>query len=78
MGAATAPRRVLVVEDDADVRALLCGVLEDAEYACVPCENGRQALDAVTARMPDLVLPDLVLLDLLLPVLDGWQFLDAY
>ncbi len=59
---------VLVVDDDPDMRAVIVLTLEASGYATRVAQNGRQALEAVAARMPDLVL-----LDMLMPVMDGWQ-----
>ena len=43
-------------------------LLGDAGYATRSAANGQEALDAVSAKMPALVL-----LDMLMPVMDGWQ-----
>ncbi|HEY8210949.1 MAG TPA: response regulator [Myxococcaceae bacterium] len=59
---------VLIVDDDSDMRAVLVLALQDAGYTTRVAQDGRQALDAVAARMPALVL-----LDMLMPVMDGWQ-----
>ncbi len=48
-------------------------VLTDEGYEMVEAIDGAEALDLAT-RQP----PDLILLDMRLPVLDGWQFADAY
>jgi CheY-like chemotaxis protein len=63
-----APRDVLVVDDDPDMVDAMLLVLRGAGYASRSAGNGRQALEAVAARMPALVL-----LDMLMPVMDGWQ-----
>ncbi len=64
-----APRDVLVVDDDPDLVEVILLVLSGAGYAARSAANGRQALEAVKARMPALIL-----LDMLMPVMDGWQF----
>jgi DNA-binding response OmpR family regulator len=63
--------RVLVVDDDADIRSLLRHLLERAGYAVVEAANGREGLRALYASAPDLVL-----LDVSMPELDGWQTLE--
>ncbi|WP_049975538.1 ATP-binding protein [Chthoniobacter flavus] len=51
---------ILVVEDNRDMRDFICRVLEpDAETRAV--ENGRVALEAMTERIPDLVLTDMMM-----------------
>lgn len=51
---------ILVVEDNRDMRDFICRVLEsDAETRAV--ENGRVALEAMTERVPDLVLTDMMM-----------------
>jgi two-component system, chemotaxis family, chemotaxis protein CheY len=66
------PKRVLVVEDDTSIRMTVAEVLADEGYAVVTAENGLEALKIV-ANQP----PHLVVLDLMMPVLDGWGFLEA-
>jgi CheY-like chemotaxis protein len=61
--------RVLIVEDDAEIRETLSQVLEIEGYAVAAASDGRRAL--ATARQ---VHPDVILLDLMMPVMDGWQF----
>lgn len=63
-------RQVLIAEDDAAIRDVVTGVLEDEGYAVTAVANGQEALDSCHAATPDLVL-----LDLMMPVLDGFQFL---
>ncbi len=61
--------RVLVVDDDPDIRALLASALADDGYEVASAKNGRDALD-VLSRWP----ADVVILDLMMPVMDGWTF----
>jgi CheY-like chemotaxis protein len=63
-----AVKRVLVVDDDADVREAMRDVLEDAGYETRSASNGLEALDLLAERAPR---PDVVILDLSMPVLDG-------
>ena len=67
MEAATTPRPVvLVVEDEPNIRDLVCLHLGLESYECVPCADGETALKLTRARRFDLVI-----LDLMLPGLDG-------
>jgi CheY-like chemotaxis protein len=59
--------RVLIVDDDPDIRESLQDFLEDRGYTVETASNGAEALDIL--RMSDL--PCVILLDLLMPVLDG-------
>jgi len=63
--------RVLVVEDDKDVRELLVDLLESRGYRAIPAENGDEALLKAKAYCPNVVL-----LDQTMPVMDGRQFLE--
>jgi DNA-binding response OmpR family regulator len=65
--------RVLVVEDDDDLRHLIGSALADAGYAAVEAADGEAALAACVERDPDVVL-----LDLNLPRLGGEAFAEAY
>ena len=63
---------VLLVDDDADGRDPLCAFLIKSGHTveCVP--SGKEALAAVIARVPDLVI-----LDLFMPEMDGGNFLEV-
>ena len=63
-------KRVLIVEDDEDIRDVLLQVLELEGYRVVAAANGQEAL----ALLRNGEHPDLILLDLMMPVMDGWQF----
>lgn len=62
---------VLVVDDDPEVRALIRVTVEDAGLRAVEAANGQAALDWLAVNPT----PALVLLDLMMPVIDGFQFL---
>ncbi len=62
--------KILVVEDDDDIRDSLKELLEEEGYDIDTAANGLQAL----ARMQGPTLPHVILLDLMMPVMDGWQF----
>ncbi len=64
-------RSVLVVEDDVDVRAALGEFLADEGYEVETATNGREALQWLEKHKPGLVL-----LDLMMPVMNGWEFLE--
>jgi signal transduction histidine kinase/CheY-like chemotaxis protein len=63
---------ILVVEDDPVARELICRLLEKEGFISREAENGRAALDSVTASRPSLIL-----LDLMMPVMDGFEFLET-
>ena len=56
-------RSVLVVDDDADVRALLKDLLTEADYKPRIAKTGGEALEAVAKDLPDLVMMDVKLPD---------------
>jgi DNA-binding response OmpR family regulator len=63
--------RVLVVDDDADIRLLLRELLERAGYAVDEAEDGRTALRVLFTTPPSLVI-----LDVSMPEMDGYQTLE--
>jgi CheY-like chemotaxis protein len=65
---------VLVVDDDADMIEVIELVLQDAGYKTRSALNGQQALDAVASGG----MPALIVLDMLMPVMNGWQFAEAF
>jgi len=66
------PCRVLLVEDQADLRALMRRMLEQEGWVVTEAENGRVALDRVAENPPELIV-----LDLMMPEMDGFSFLEA-
>jgi CheY-like chemotaxis protein len=66
-------RRILVVDDDGDVRGMMREVLERAGYDVIDLPSGAEAL-ALIARLPP---PALILLDLGMDDVSGWEVLDA-
>jgi CheY-like chemotaxis protein len=62
---------ILLVEDNADIRAVLIEFLTDEGYVVCGATHGADAL-AVLRGTP--ALPRLIVLDLMMPVLNGWEF----
>src|SRR5687767_6348812 len=65
--------RVLVIDDDEHILALLREALGTEGYEVVGAVDGAEAIGAIRRGQPDLIL-----LDLMMPVLDGFSFLDLY
>jgi DNA-binding response OmpR family regulator len=63
--------RVLVIDDEPDIRKLLGTLLRRAGHEVAEADNGRTGLRALHALPPDLVL-----LDVSMPEMDGWQTLE--
>jgi two-component system chemotaxis response regulator CheY len=66
-----APSRILIVDDDADIRLTLTDCLEFDGYEVAQACDGLAALQALEAAP----LPDVILLDLMMPRMDGREFL---
>jgi two-component system, chemotaxis family, chemotaxis protein CheY len=63
---------VLIVDDDPNLLEVTSFVLESEGMAVETAKNGEEALASLRAGR----LPVLVLLDLMMPVMNGWEFLD--
>ncbi|MBV8532123.1 MAG: response regulator [Candidatus Eremiobacteraeota bacterium] len=63
-----AGRRILVVDDDRNLRKIITANLELAGYDVTTAANGAEAL-----QLLDEVNPDLVILDVMMPVMDGYE-----
>jgi CheY-like chemotaxis protein len=63
---------ILVVEDDRVVREVVSDALLDAGYAVAGAADGADALYQLRDHPADAIL-----LDLMMPVMDGWTFLDV-
>jgi len=66
---------ILLAEDDLDIRDSVQDVLEEIGCDVIPARTGKQALDFLSndPRSP----PDMVILDLMMPLVTGWQVLEA-
>ena len=64
-------RRVLVVDDDDDFRALIRTQLQDAGYQVLDARDVASAL-----HIARTVRPDIITVDLLMPGLDGWELIE--
>ena len=60
--------RILVADDDKNIRRLFTAVLENAGYTVVTAENGEEAL-----RLLDTERIDLAVVDVMMPVMDGYE-----
>jgi CheY-like chemotaxis protein len=65
---------ILVVDDHADTREAIAGLLANEGHFYHEAENGQEAIDWLERQTNP---PCLILLDLRMPVMDGWDFLRA-
>ena len=59
--------KILLVEDDKDVREALSTLLEHAGYCVIPAQNGKEALEQLNRG------PSLIILDIMLPDISGYE-----
>lgn len=65
-------RKILMVDDEADIREAVQSSLKSRGYTVVAAADGEEGLNKVRSERPDLVL-----LDIVMPKVDGWQVLKA-
>jgi CheY-like chemotaxis protein len=63
--------RILVVEDDPNLRLVIRMVLERAGYEVAEATHGAEALESIGVEMPDLVIADMTM-----PVMTGVELID--
>lgn len=63
--------KVLVVEDEADIREAMAEAIAEDGFTVSTAENGQEGLEKALAEHPDLIL-----LDLKMPIMDGQQVLE--
>jgi CheY-like chemotaxis protein len=66
-------KHIVVIEDDTDLRETLKDLLEMEGFSVVTASNGREGLRQIEQNGQ----PCLILLDLMMPVMNGWEFLQA-
>lgn len=66
--------KILVIEDSIDIRLLLEQLLNSEGYQVLFAEDGHQGLKQLQSIV---VPPNLILLDMMMPVMDGFEFLEA-
>jgi diguanylate cyclase (GGDEF)-like protein len=64
----TAGKRILVVDDDRNLRKIIQTNLELAGYDVSTAANGEEAL-----KLLDSMQPDLIVLDVMMPIMDGYE-----
>ncbi len=68
--AGSSRKRILIVEDEADVVELIKVVLSTRGYEVIPTYNGEDGLEAATTERPDLIITDLKM-----PGMSGMEFI---
>ena len=68
-------KKILVVEDDLDIRENMTSLLQYEGYQVLGAEHGAEAMRLL--EMSGHELPDVILLDLFMPIMNGREFLDA-
>jgi DNA-binding response OmpR family regulator len=71
--ASTDQNRVLLADDQAEIRLMLEAKFRQEGYEITAVEDGRECLDVLTDE--DTELPDLVILDVMMPRVDGFRAL---
>ena len=64
---------VLIVDDDVDIRETLTEILEGRGFEIVSAANGLEALKLLGSLA---TTPSAILLDLMMPIMDGYEFLE--
>jgi CheY-like chemotaxis protein len=66
-------KSILVIEDNKEIQDSLKMALEVEGYNVFIADNGKEALD----KLEKIPTPCMILLDLMMPVMNGWEFVDA-
>ena len=63
-------KRILIIEDNADILDNISEILDIAGYEILKAENGKQGIETAMSKVPDLII-----CDIMMPVLDGYGVL---
>lgn len=66
-------KEILLVEDDENIQDVVKLALEFEGYKVVSANNGKEALNILSSLNPGLIL-----LDLMMPVMNGWEFMEEF
>lgn len=61
---------IIVVDDDVEVRGLLCEVLNSKGHNVIVAENGKRAIDLLSVYKVDLIITDIIM-----PEIEGIEFM---
>ncbi|WP_018612193.1 response regulator transcription factor [Segetibacter koreensis] len=64
-------KKILVIEDNLDIRENIAEILELANYTVYTAENGNEGVETALS-----IYPDLVVCDIMMPELDGYEVLN--
>jgi len=64
-------KRILICEDEPDMRNILKSMVESADYEVLEAEDGERGIDIAFQKIPDLIL-----LDLKMPKMNGFEVLE--
>lgn len=65
-------KKIIVIEDDPNIREVLKLALDFEGYEVVTAQNGKEGLETLD-KHPNI---GLILLDLMMPIMNGWEFVD--
>jgi two-component system alkaline phosphatase synthesis response regulator PhoP len=65
--------KILVIDDDVDLVAVMKGTLQSKPYEVIVAYNGKDGLEKAKKEKPDLIL-----LDIMMPVMDGFSFAEQF
>ena len=65
-------KKILLIEDNEDIRSNTAEILELSNYEVITAENGKLGLEKALKHKPDLII-----CDIMMPVLDGYGVLEA-
>ena len=65
--------KIIVIEDDEDIRSSMKDILEFEGYQVRTACNGKEGLELLRGS----AFPCVILLDLMMPIMNGWEFLAA-
>lgn len=65
-------KTILVIEDDQNIRESITDLLETGNFNVISASNGKEGLDMAFDKIPDLIL-----CDIMMPVMDGYEVIQA-